>query len=269
MKKIVGLGCSWAQGEGGYPEEIWKQYNGRVNLRGVPDEHLRGYEHENSWINVLCRDHLTDYTPVNLGVRGIGNTAAVKQLYLTDEVDWENDSGIIILMCPGLERWDTFNDRPDQHYKFWTAWPQPHDPPKPWWDAYRTEIFCPAMMCMEFLAAVLEAQTFAERYNFKFIFANAYDPYFLPGYLKNHIGEKYTNLIKWDNYYHKHDQYKNFINLLSDLDGFCNHDEHFGTYTELPWPLTYLANCIHPTIEGYKVIANCLYTFIKNNNYDT
>ena len=109
MKKyIIGLGCSWTQGEGGYPEEIWKQYNGRVQLRGVDDYCLRHYEHENSWVNVLCRDHFPDYEPVNLGVRGIGNRAAVGQLHFCDKVDFNNSTGIIVLMLSGFERFDVF-----------------------------------------------------------------------------------------------------------------------------------------------------------------
>ena len=139
MKKkyIVGLGCSWAQGEGGYPEHIWNQYNGRVQLRCVPDEHLRVYEHENSWVNVLCRDHFPEYTPMNLGVRGIGNTAAVNQLHFCDKIDWDNSEGYIVLLLSGFERYDFFHQNPRHktnhddgysngeytHYKWRTAWP--------------------------------------------------------------------------------------------------------------------------------------------------
>ena len=76
MKKyIIGLGCSWTQGEGGYPDSVWQSHGGRVQVRGKSDYYLREIEHENSWVNVLCRDHFPEYEPVNLGVRGIGNKA--------------------------------------------------------------------------------------------------------------------------------------------------------------------------------------------------
>ena len=53
MKKyIIGLGCSWTQGEGGYPEEVWKEHGGRVQVRFRSDHYLRKIEHENSWVNV-------------------------------------------------------------------------------------------------------------------------------------------------------------------------------------------------------------------------
>ena len=31
-KYIIGLGCSWTQGEGGYPQEVVDAHNGRTNL---------------------------------------------------------------------------------------------------------------------------------------------------------------------------------------------------------------------------------------------
>jgi hypothetical protein len=91
MKKyIIGLGCSWTQGEGGYPDQVWQDHGGRVQVRGRSDHYLRQIEHENSWVNVLCRDHFPEYEPMNLGVRGIGNRAAVGQLHFCDKIDWNN-----------------------------------------------------------------------------------------------------------------------------------------------------------------------------------
>lgn len=271
MKKIIGLGCSWTQGEGGYPEHIWKYYNGRVNLRGVPDEHLRPYEHENSWVNVLCRDYLTDYSPVNLGVRGIGIKAAVKQLYLTDEVNWKDDEGFIILFLPGLERLGVFNNNPHTHYRYAHAWPIDHEPnPLLFWKAYKEELYGNPMICMEALTAILEAQVFAERYNFKFIFGNAYYLEHLPSFFEKTIGEKFTNLVNWNNYLNN-ENFVNFVERLVELDNIIPENErgptrYWNFYTNLPWPATYLTNCIHPTIEGYKEIGKIIYHFIKKEN---
>jgi hypothetical protein len=272
MKKLVGLGCSWAQGEGGYPEHIWKEYNGRVNLRGVPDEHLRPYEYENSWVNVLCRDYLQEYTPINLGIRGIGIRAAVKQLYLTDQVDWEKDEGLIILFLPGLERLGVFNNQPHAHYRYNHAWPHDHNPPRLFWQAYKEELYGFPMICMEAMTAIIEAQVFAERYNFQFAFANAYYLEHLPEFFKQHIGDRFTSLVHWDKYMNNDKNFFNFVEELVKMDNILPFEyrptSYFQHYLDLPWPPKYLTNCIHPTIEGYKVIASLMYDFLKKNNYD-
>lgn len=271
MKKIIGLGCSWAQGEGGYPEHIWKHYNGRVNIK-TPDEHLRPYEYENSWVNVLCRDYFPEYQPVNLGVRGIGNRAAVKQLYLTDEVDWEHDEGIIILFLAGMERLGVFNNTPHAHYRYTHAWPADHDPPIKFWQAYKEDLFGQAMICMETLTAITEAQVFAERYNFQFFFANAYNADHIPEFFKTHIGEKFTSLVQWDKYMNNDEKFFNFIEHLVKLDDIIPKDRQGNTaywshYPQLTWPATYLTNCIHPTIQGYKEIARLMHKFIQEYAY--
>lgn len=267
MKKLIGLGCSWAQGEGGYPEHIWKQYNGRVNLRGVSDVHLRPYEYENSWVNVLCKKHLPEYEPVNLGVRGIGNRAAVKQLYLTEDVNWEEDEGIIILFLAGIERLGVFNNQPHEHYRYTHAWPVDHDPPILFWQAYQKELHGYPMICMETITAILEAQVFAERYGFKFFFANAYNPDHLPTFFQTHV-DKFADLVKWENYMNT-EKFFNFIEHLVALDDIIPKDKQGNTaywshYPQLPWPATYLTNCIHPTIKGYEVIADLMFNFIQD-----
>ena len=33
QKYIVGLGCSWTQGEGGYPQEVVDAHNGRTQIQ--------------------------------------------------------------------------------------------------------------------------------------------------------------------------------------------------------------------------------------------
>ena len=38
QKYIVGLGCSWTQGEGGYPQEVVDAHNGRTQIRCGQDQ---------------------------------------------------------------------------------------------------------------------------------------------------------------------------------------------------------------------------------------
>lgn len=282
-KYIIGLGCSWTQGEGGYPDHIWKQYNGRVNLRFVSDEHLRVYEHENSWVNVLCKDHFSDHTPINLGVRGIGNIAAVNQLHFCDKIDWDNSTGYIILLLSGLERLDFFQQTPKHkhnsddgysngtytHYKWRTAWPVPNEGGKeaPLWAAYSDLLWSEQFVASNVMMALLNLQTFAKAHNFKVIVANAFNHHAsgLQKYLFDNTGELSLK-FNWNTYLHNSTDYIAMVQKLVQMDGLMNPKDwggHYQFYQKRAWPAKYLTNCIHPTIDGYKVIANEIAQFIN------
>jgi hypothetical protein len=286
-KYVIGLGCSWTQGEGGYPEYIWKEYNGRVQIRAKPDEHVRIYEHENSWVNVLCRDHMPDHTPINLGARGIGNRAAVKQLYFCDTVDWDNSEGYIILMLSGLERFDFFSQHPYgpnnnnhkdgysngdfRHYKWRTMWPHPNDGPEgPLWTIYFEMLHSDEFIACETMIALLELQAFCKAYNFKIIVANAFNNYHPKG-LDEFLRIQTKSLFdkfNWNTYLHKTTPYTAFVQKFVELDGLMNPKDwggHYEFYEKMAWPPKYLTNCIHPNVDGYKVIAEELHKFIKSN----
>jgi hypothetical protein len=285
MKKkyIVGLGCSWTQGEGGYPDHIWKQYNGRVQLRCVPDEHLRVYEHENSWVNVLCRDYFTDYTPMNLGVRGIGNTAAVNQLHFCNRIDWNNSEGYIILLLSGFERLDFFQQSPVYfnghddgysdgtyaHYKWRSAWPIAGEggAEEPLWAIYGKMLWSEQFVTSNAMMALLNAQTFAKAHGYKLIVANAFNQYGpnVKGYLTEHT-KSLASKFDWNVYLHEKTDYIAMVQKLVHLDGLMKPADwggHYDFYSKRAWPAKYLTNCIHPNVEGYKVIANEMANFMN------
>ena len=285
-KYIIGLGCSWTQGEGGYPDHIWHQYNGRpqISLRGHDDYHIRHYEHENSWVNVLCRDYFTDHTPINLGVKGIGNRAAVEQLHFCDKIDWNNSTGTIILMLSGFERLDlpgTFSESNDQddgysngeyrHYKWNTAWPL--DSNNMFWKAYAKELWSERFVATNQMLNLLNLQNFAKMYNFNLVIANAFNQRSegIIEYLRDNTGAL-CDKFDWSTYLHNTTDYVAFVQRLVQLDNIMDPDDWGGfhqTYFNRDWPAKYLTNChgAHPTIEGYKVIADGLATFIKYKKY--
>lgn len=287
-KYIIGLGCSWTQGEGGYPQHIWEQYNGRpqISLRGHDDYHIRHYEHENSWVNQLARDHFPDHTPINLGVKGIGNTAAVNQLHFCDKVDWDNSEGIIVLMLSGFERLDTFQQNPYYnnnqddgysngeyvHYKWRTAWP--FDSDSLYWKAYAKELYSEQFVASHAMMALLNAQTFARSVGYKLIVANAFNQV-EEGDLYKYLNEQTGSLVDkfdWSQYLHNTTDYKAFMQKLIWLDGIMDPDEwgaYHNFYFKRDYPSKYLTNCegAHPTIDGYKVIADELSNHIKYKGY--
>ena len=288
-KYIVGIGRSWTQGEGGYPEEIWQQYNGRVQLRGVDDYCLRHIEHENSWVNVLCRDHFPDYEPINLGVRGIGNYAAVHQLHFCDKIDWNNSTGVIVLMMSGFERFDVFQQSPYssdghddmyskgdfRHYKWRTAWPIPGHTTgdAAFWDVYGRELWSEQFISAWQMMALLDLQSFAKAHGYKVVVANAFNQRNegIIQYLRNNVGSL-VDKFDWNTYIHNHVPYTAFVQKLVELDGLMPAKDWGGFhsfYHKRSWPAKYLTNCegAHPTVDGYKIIGAELATFIKQMGY--
>lgn len=291
MKKyIIGLGCSWTQGEGGYTEQVWKDHGGRVQVRGRSDHYLRQMEHENSWVNVLCRDHFPDHESMNLGVRGIGNLGAVNQLHFCDKIDFNNSTGIIVLMLSGFERFDVlqrnpygedfeddyYSDNKYRHYKWRTAWPVPGHTTgdADWWDVYGRELWSEQFVACHQILALLNLQSFAKARNYKIIVANAFNQRNegIKQYFDRYAGP-ITDKFDWSTYVHNTTPYVAFMEKLVEMDGLIQPpqtwQDYFNFYKSRDWPAKYLTNCegAHPTLEGYKVIGEELAKFIRLKGY--
>lgn len=247
---IIGIGDSWTQGEGGYPKQLWEENNGRMWKKIYESKHLIPIEHENSWVKRLA--DILDYTPVNLGQRGIGNRGAVRTLYLNNFKNYTK--GTVILILTGFDRFDLFESHwANDHYKFKTLWPfldhkEEHI-------FYGKNLYSEESAAIETVCSILEAQNFAKANNFDFIFANGFE---MRGeeYLKQMCPEV-ADKIDWSRCVHTHTDYDCFARLFVRLDGLCAED--YATvvdyYPKMDWPAKYMTNDMHPTIEGYKLIA--------------
>jgi len=248
MKVLIGIGDSWTQGEGGYPDNVWKENNGRMWKKISESMDLIPVEQENSWVNRLSQ--LLNYTPINLGQRAIGNRGAVRSLYVGN-LDQYTD-GTIILMLSGFDRFDLFHKDWRNHYKFTTLWPQMSHKEE---HVLYQKLYHEDAAAIETACCILEAQNFAKANGFNFIFANAFD---VRGkeYFDNKCPEV-SSKINWQQYVHTHTDYKCFAQLLVRRDGLCaeEFDAVAEFYPKMPYPAKYMTNDIHPTIEGYKLIA--------------
>ena len=298
QKYIVGLGCSWTQGEGGYPQDVVDAHGGRTQIRcgqpGQPDSdyYLRVHELENSWVNQLCKYHFPDYKSLNLGIKGIGNNAAVNQLHFVDQVDLEDAEGVIVLMLSGFERFDVFQQRPKdhsgwatpdsynngeyRHEKWRTAWPiEQKEGDGAFWTCYARELWSEQFVASTAMMSLLNLQTFAKANNFKIVLANAFNQRQEGVYewLKEYAG-KLVDQFDWSCYIHNDIDYVAFMEKLVELDGKLPRED-WGSYNSVYNPENldthseYLTNDqgSHPTIKGYRVIAYELATFIKKRGY--
>jgi len=308
QKYIIGLGCSWTQGEGAYPQEVVDAHNGRTQIRpgqeGQPDTdyYLRVHELENSWVNQLTKYHFPDYKSLNLGVKGIGNQAAVNQLNFVDQHDLEDAEGVIVLMLSGFERFDAFQQRPKdnfgfenpdgynngeyRHEKWRTAWPiEIKDGDRVFWSCYARELWSEQFVAGNTMMALLNLQTWAKANNFNIVIANAFNqrsevdgcgnPKFdgvIP-WLKEYAGTL-VDKFDWDCYVHNDANYVAFMQKLVELDGKMSKEDWVGFNNiynpeNLSTHSEYLTNDhgAHPTIKGYRVIADELAKFIIKRGY--
>ena len=297
-KYIVGLGCSWTQGEGGYPQEVVDAHNGRTQIRpgqpGQPDSdyYLRVHELENSWVNQLTKHHFPEYKSLNLGVKGIGNKAAVDQLHFVDQHDLEDAEGVIVFMLSGFERFDVFQERPKdnsgfekpdsynngeyRHEKWRTAWPiEQKEGDGAFWTCYARELWSEQFVASHAMVTLLNLQTFAKANNFKIVLANAFNqrPEGVYEWLKAYTG-KLVDKFDWSCYIQNETDYEAFMQKLVELDGKLSKEE-WGAYHSVYNPRNldthseYLTNDegSHPTIKGYGVIADELAKFIIKREY--
>jgi hypothetical protein len=298
QKYIVGLGCSWTQGEGGYPQDVVDAHGGRTQIRvgqpGQPesDYYLRVHELENSWVNQLTKYHFPEYKSLNLGVKGIGNHAAVNQLNFVDQVDLEDAEGVIVFMLSGFERFDVFQERPMdnhgsikpdsynngeyKHEKWRTAWPiEQKEGDGAFWTCYARELWSEQFVASNFMMALLNLQTFAKANNFKIVLANAFNQRQegIYEWLKEYAGTL-VDKFDWSCYIHNDIEYVAFMEKLVELDGKLPREE-WGAFNDVYNPKNmdthseYLTNDqgAHPTIKGYRVIADELARFIKKRGY--
>ena len=310
QKYIIGLGCSWTQGEGGYPQEVVDAHNGYTQLRpgqeGQPDTdyYLREHELENSWVNQLTKYHFPEYKSINLGIKGIGNQAAVNQLHFANNYDFTNSEGIVVFMLSVFERFDVFQERPMdnwgfnepdgynkghfKHEKWRTAWPMESDQGDyKFWNCYARELWSEQFVACMTMMALLNLQSWAKAYNFKIILANAFNQRMndaknwhdgVQNWLKEYAGPLVSQ-FDWSCYLHNDAdvEYGAFMEKLVDLDGLIPKPAsiHWGGYNEVYNPRNlsthseYLTNDdgAHPTIKGYRVIADELAKFITKRGY--
>lgn len=293
-KVIIGIGDSFTQGQGACSEEIWEKYN--WDMKNVPSSDERAVDtifYENSWVNQLCKNHLTDYTPINFGMVGRGNRASVKQLSMHPAFKFENiKEKIVIFMLTGMERFDFVHKNLNQHVHFKTMWPSnSYDgEDKGLWNEYLNQVYSDRSATIELILNIHEAQTWCKANNAKLILTSAFSTDYNSTTFYNKIrGEKtkdnylygnihYLNelmsMVKWDLFL-KPGGYSCVADMLCHLEG---RDDLIGIessakYYDYAYSSKkistggYITPCAHPSIKGHTEIAKTIYDFIIKNGY--
>ena len=293
-KVVIGIGDSFTQGQGACGEDIWEKYN--WDMKNVPESDERIVDtifYENSWVNQLCENHLTDYTAINLGMVGRGNRASVKQLSMHPAFKFENiKEKIVIFMLTGMERFDFVHKNLNQHVHFKTMWPSDSydGEEKGLWNEYLTQIYSDRSATIELILNIHEAQTWCKANNAKLILTSAFSTdYNNESFYKKIRGEKtkenylygnihYLNelmtMVNWDSYL-KPGGFSCVADMLCHLE---NRDDLIGVessakYYDYAYSSKkmskggYITPCAHPSVNGHKEIAKTIHDFIIKNDY--
>lgn len=272
-KLIIGLGCSFTQGQGSYSIETQEKYNWDISVHADGEE-LRTESYENSWVNLLARDYFTDYIPINLGQAGGGNRQAAKSLHMFHNEKIQNAKDkIVIFMLTGMERFSYIqkNYSHDSQDYWFTCWPNDdvskESPMNRVWTGYAHDVYSDDVAFMETYLNIMEVVTWCKAHNAKLILTSAFT--------SDYINELFIPALdfnpKFDFFYPK--GRLSMFHYLLEKDGFDENIQNGGYWEELlfndnyPKGSKHVSRCCHPNQEGHKVIAKILADEIKRRNY--
>lgn len=318
-KAIISLGCSFTQGQGAINDELFVTHNWTFEKLGKPlslnnlteeqkeelclkykcleiNPHTKEIdwtfmEYENAFVNVLCKKYLeSSYTSINLGLRGCGNRATIKELYLYPEIDFHKLDEIIVIYGPsGLERFDFSSDWWNDHHKWKCMWPHYKDiepgPRKTLWEGYNRHLYSDKFEVVEQILHAQELLSWCHNHNAELIITPGFDirynkDYFLSVLTKeyrrtmegdieetnvraNADAVKLLNLFPWNKMFLP-DGCPTFVDLAMKQehpDDYAN--KHFFEYLGTGSPNLWITACAHPSAKGHDLFAKFLNDRIK------
>ena len=123
-KLLIGIGDSFCAGRGACSIELWEKYGWDMErMYGEGGAEVEESNYANSWVNQLCKNHMPDWTPLNLGMSGKGNRYAIKELMVNPLLGIEKaKEKIVVFAVSGFERFDLAKDLVGEEH-FTTQWP--------------------------------------------------------------------------------------------------------------------------------------------------
>lgn len=318
-KAIISIGCSFVQGQGAVNDELYVDYNWTFEKNGVPlrldlnkkeiNELLIRYpslytgpdgkidftfmEYENSFVNVLCEKYFeNEYAPINLGIRGCGNRASIKDLYFYPEIHWDNLKEIIVLYVPsGLERFDFINDGWNDHHHWKCIWPHYKDVEegsrKTLWKGYHDNLYSDKFEVLEQIGHAQELLTWCKLHNAKLVITPAFDRRYTKEHFTKSVSKAYNridgnlvndnqilhdpkkmipivDLFPWDNLFYPEGAWT-FIDLLMKQEHPNDwQNRHFFEYLGKGSKNLWITSCIHPSAKGHDLFAKRLFEYLEN-----
>lgn len=324
-RAIIALGCSFTQGQGAIDDELFDSYeweheegNPLTIKVSLKDERriLKQYplvtknsdgildftflEYENAFVNVLCKKYLNSaYTPINFGLRGCGNRATIKELYLNlnHKINLDKVKEKIVIYCPsGLERFDFVNDTYHDHFRWVCMWPHYEsmsldDLRRDLWKGYKTNIWSEKQQIIEQIANVQELVTWCKANDAKLIITPAFDKRYNKRYFQHILGQsvdrssgkavlinnsafkkhpdiELIKLFPWEKMFYPNGN-ETFANLALESDeGIVDKQDHYFQFQGNRSPNGWITACAHPGKKAHDLFAKLLNDEIRSNKFD-
>lgn len=325
-RAIIGLGCSFVEGHGAIDQYIWDTYHKpgdnedycswqldsqvvKELMTKFPDLEKQivgsgpirfiNHENNNAFTSVLAKKYFNnEYAAINLGRRGNGNRATIRDLYYYPEILWDKLEEIIVIFCPsGAERFDFIDDTThavNNHNRWRTMWPNAHDAGPPittLWEAYRDTVWSDKFEILEAISNVQELLTWCKWKKAKLVIVPAFMRYYnRPTFIKKinqAITKDFTNLNfihrtiprtlnkevydavdmwPWDNMFYP-DEYPTFVDLCMAQEKSLDWKDgpNFYSFLRYGTPDKWITPCGHPSVKGHDLFAKLLYKHITEN----
>jgi hypothetical protein len=318
-KAIIAFGCSFVQGQGAINDELYTEYQwkylglgtslemditnsqkkeivNRYNNVTLSRDNTLDFtfmEYDNSFINVLSKKYFEgSYASINLGIRGCGNRASIKELYFYPEIHWDKIKEVVLVYCPsGLERFDFINDQYYDHGRWVAMWPHFTDkvpgPRKDLWKGYHDCLYSEKFEVLEQIAHVQELMLWCKHHkNARLIITPGFDRRYTREYFQESLklkidrspeGEKTkqvmgfnsrdiestVSLFPWENIF-KPQGHETFVDLVLSKEVKNVDDHHFFSYLGTGSPNKWITACAHPSAKGHDLFAHELYKKITS-----
>jgi hypothetical protein len=320
-KAVVAIGCSFVQGQGAVNDSLYLEYNwirDRGNVLQIQlskydeDILLRQYpsivrhpatkaldftmmEYDNSFVHVLCNKYMGgEYTPINLGIRGCGNRASIKELYLHPEIEWDTLDDIIVVYVPsGIERFDFANDTAAEHYNWWCMWPHYQNVSetgkRKLWEGYGTVVYSDKFAVQEQITHAQELMTWCKAHQARLVVTPGFDRRYDRSFFAERLAEvvkrtnnreyvqadrfalpspssRWLDLFPWDNMFRPAGNQTFAELMLAQETTLTDRTDHYFQFMDLGSPSGWITACAHPSAKGHELFANLLHQHIATLN---
>jgi hypothetical protein len=278
-KLLIGIGDSFCAGRGACSVEIWEKYGWDMELMyGEGSDEVEKSSAENSWVNQLCKNHMTDWTPLNLGMAGKGNRYAIKELMINKILGIEKaKEKIVVFTVSGFDRLDFANDLIND--QFTTLWPF-YEGDKNGYGVLTSdsgeELYSERFVMSEFIFNIIELMNWCELNNAKLLLISGFTPelnrkHFIDIFsplVTSSIGQMKLDELISSVPWHRIIRPMGFsciTDLLLHLDGLDKYIPNYGFRSlklDTMGPNGYFTKCGHPSEKGHKLLAEIIYKHI-------
>ena len=282
-KLLIGIGDSFCAGRGACSIELWEKYGWDMErMYGEGGTEVEESNYANSWVNQLCKNHMPDWTPLNLGMSGKGNRFAIKELMVNPLLGIEKaKEKIVVFAVSGFERFDLAKDLVGEEH-FTTQWPMYGDykEKKLGYSELTLEngdsLYSEKFVISEFILNIIELMNWCKLHNAKLLLISAFTPEFNKSHFIDVLSPNVTSVlgqmkldeliwsIPWERIIRPLG-FSCITDMLMHLEGWDKDLPGYGFRNmkiETIGPNGYMTKCQHPSEKGHKLLAEIIYDHI-------